>query len=616
MKLKQTSNPISFKFVEVRNRLGLTRTKMAKLLNTSLYALARWERGDLIPNQEIVDRLSDLFHQQTSTLPHLPKVNSVPAFASHGSRASLAELPLFPNNFPQMLDMPRSNLLTSLHDGSIWNNGTDKLAQMLLKYSKPANTLDEAIEGGVSAGKNTYTYDAHTYHTKVPPQGIAETINKYLPEGGLVLDIFAGSGMTGVAALVTNHDVILNELSPAASFISYVFTKKVDVEKFTDAINVICHEVDELRRLLYTTKCRECGASTEILYTVWSYEVECIHCSEVFVLWDYCRKYGRTVREHKLLRDFACPNCRRMIRKSSLPRHGNVPVMLGYKCCTKTQMEHPLNKGDMERIAIANELVSEYRPLAPTDTLPEGVNLGQPRRHGLTSIDRFYTPRNLVAAAALWREIRRLEDVDLSAAVAFTFTSLYQRITRLSEYRFWGGSGNTANFNVPYISNEANVFVTFLRKAKAIADHFSTTATHYTGSSIVRTGSATDLSFLPNNSVDFIFTDPPFGANINYSEMNLLWESWLGVYTDISEEAIVNRVQGKGVLEYQELMTQSLKEAYRVLRPGHWMVLVFMNSSEKIWQAMRYALLDAGFRIDRIDIFDKQHGTFKRKRTK
>ena len=343
MKLKQTSNPISSKFVEVRNRLGLTRTKMAKLLNTSLYALARWERGDLIPNQEIVDRLSDLFHQQTSTLPHLPEVNSVPAFASHGSRASLAELPLFPNNFPQMLDMPRSNLLTSLHDGSIWNNGTDKLAQMLLKYSKPANTLDEAIEGGVSAGKNTYTYDAHTYHTKVPPQGIAETINKYLPEGGLVLDIFAGSGMTGVAALVTNHDVILNELSPAASFISYVFTKKVDVEKFTDAINVICHEVDELRRLLYTTKCRECGASTEILYTVWSYEVECIHCSEVFVLWDYCRKYGRTVREHKLLRDFACPNCRRMIRKSSLPKAwecaSNAGLQMLYKGANGTPVE-------------------------------------------------------------------------------------------------------------------------------------------------------------------------------------------------------------------------------------------------------------------------------------
>lgn len=82
-------------------------------------------------------------------------------------------------------------------------------------------------------------------------------------------------------------------------------------------------------------------------------------------------------------------------------------------------------------------------------------------------------------------------------------------------------------------------------------------------------------------------------------------------YTDATDEAIVNRVQKKDANRYQELMTQSLAESYRVLRPGHWMVLVFMNSSEDIWNRLRNAVLDAGFTIERIDIFDKQHGTFK-----
>ena len=41
------------------------------------------------------------------------------------------------------------------------------------------------------------------------------------------------------------------------------------------------------------------------------------------------------------------------------------------------------------------------------------------------------------------------------------------------------------------------------------------------------------------------------------------------------------------------------------------MVVVFMNSAEDIWERIRSAVLDAGFSIDRIDIFDKQHGTFK-----
>ena len=204
-----------------------------------------------------------------------------------------------------------------------------------------------------------------------------------------------------------------------------------------------------------------------------------------------------------------------------------------------------------------------------------------------------------------------IESPQMAGHLAFVFTSLYQRVTRLSEFRFWGGSGNTAHFNVPYIFDEPNVFVSFSRKARTIQDHLESTASAYRGSVVVVNGSATALDLVPDNSVDLIFTDPPFGANINYSEMNFLWECWLGSHTDQRCEAIVNRVQNKGVLQYEELMTQSLKECYRVLRAGHWMLLVFMNSSKEIWGALRRAVGAAGFDVKKMDIFDKQHGTFK-----
>jgi hypothetical protein len=119
------------------------------------------------------------------------------------------------------------------------------------------------------------------------------------------------------------------------------------------------------------------------------------------------------------------------------------------------------------------------------------------------------------------------------------------------------------------------------------------------------------MAYLPDGSVDLVFTDPPFGANINYSEMNLLWESWLGRHTDVTHEAIVNRVQGKDLAAYEKLMSESLAECYRVLRPGHWMLLVFMNSSAKVWDALKSAITDAGFVLVKADVFDKQHGTFK-----
>ena len=485
------------------------------------------------------------------------------------------------------------------------------LADILTLRDAPATTLDKPITESVSAGKNTYTYDAHTYHTKVPPQGIANIIGKYLPEGGVVLDPFAGSGMTGVAARYLGCDVILNELSPAASFISHNFLRTVDASLFTKTVHDLVNNLSDLRQHLYTTKCRECDAPTEILFTVWSYDLECNHCSTPFTLWDHCRKYGNNVKEHKLLKKFPCPHCGEEVNKSYLKRHASKPVFVGYRCCSRKIVERALNDEDHHRLASFQQLLAEYANDIPTIDLPDGVNLNQPKRHGLKTIRSFYTDRNLISCAAIWREIKRISDPELSAALAFVFTSLYQRVTKLSEYRFWGGSGNTANFNVPHISNESNVFVTFLRKSKSISDHYMTTATNYSGRHVVRTGSATELGFLPDNSIDLIFTDPPFGGNINYSEMNILWEAWLDTFTNNVPEAIINKSRRKTLTEYQSLMTRSLQEAYRVLRPGHWMVLVFMNSSENVWSALQSAIKEAGFRIEQINIFDKQHSTFK-----
>lgn len=598
-------------FLDARVQLKLSQKELAEKLNTSYYALVRWERGDQEPTQDILARLDGLRQGNAPAVCQSQVHKREVVFVSNGARANINTLPRISVQTVPMLKKPRKTILQDLRDGELWGDREIALAEVLSRNSTPAQTPDTPFDEEVSAGKNTYTYDAHTYHTKVPPQGIANVIREYLPEGGLVLDPFGGSGMTGVAARYLGFDVILNELSPAAGFIAHNFLQTVDVDEFNQCVSQIMDSLSELRGQLYNTECRECGCTVEQQFSVWSYQLECNHCEEKFVLWDHCRKYGRTVREHKLLRKFPCPHCGEEVNKSYLKRFEPVPVFLGYKCCSKKIIEHPLQETDLKKTAVTEDIFSKYRADIPSQPLPDGVNLNQPKRHGLDAVEKFYTQRNLIACAAIWREIRKIEDPNLAAAVGFVFTSLYQRVTRLSEYRFWGGSGNTANFNVPQIFNEANVFVTFERKAKSIADHFVTTAKNYGGRALVRTGSATDMGFLPDNSIDFIFTDPPFGANINYSEMNILWETWLGAFTDATDEAIMSRPQGKGVEDYQALMQRSLEEANRVLRPNHWMVLVFMNSSEKVWNALKNAIIDAGFAIEKVNIFDKQHGTFK-----
>jgi DNA modification methylase/transcriptional regulator with XRE-family HTH domain len=602
---------------EIRSRTNLSQQRLAQILGVSFVSMSRWEHGAGTPSPEQTQKILELY-RETDRLSagETPLETEVGVFSSRGVRRRMETLPLFEALLPdvRLAPAPLPPLIERISLARYFLTSEQQTpSEIVCAHTTPAPTASDPPGAGMSAGKNTYTYDAHTYHTKVPPQGISELLKHYLPDGGLVLDPFAGSGMTGVACRANGYDCILNELSPAACFIASRFVSSVEPARFEAGVRAILRELQDVRETLYTTTCRECGRPTELLYTVWSYRVLCNMCGHEFLLWDHCRRYGERVREHKILGEFPCPACHHVLRKSQLRRTIAEPVLVGYKCCGSRQQEvtHPPDEHDRARIyalEIAAPLAEGFYPRA---SLPDGVNLRQPKRHGLDRIDRFYTPRNLAALSHIWQAIHRVEDVQVAAHLGFAFTSLYQRVTRLSEFRFWGGSGNTARFNVPFIFNEANVFVTFARKARSIQDHLETTASQYSGKAIVIQNSATALDYLPDETIDLIFTDPPFGANINYSDMNFLWESWLGVFTNTQDEAIVNKVQHKGVDEYRALMTQSFKECYRVLRPGRWMLVVFMNSAQAIWEALRVALLEAGFQIYKADIFDKQHGTFK-----
>ena len=124
----------------------------------------------------------------------------------------------------------------------------------------------------------------------------------------------------------------------------------------------------------------------------------------------------------------------------------------------------------------------------------------------------------------------------------------------------------------------------------------------------ITTGSATELH-ISDNSIDYIFTDPPFGANRMYSELNFLWEAWLRVYTNSQPEAIQNKAQNKGLQEYETLMTRSFKEYYRVLKPGRWISVEFSNTKASVWNALQTALGAAGFVVADVRTLDKKQGS-------
>lgn len=138
----------------------------------------------------------------------------------------------------------------------------------LINVEADSACIELPYQSNISSGKNSYVYDAHTYHTKVPPEGIAQLIDYYTRPGDVVLDPFCGSGMTGVAAVEKGRKVLLSDISPAATFIAFNLTTPVNAARYLDAVQKILEATEDLEQRLYTTHCRTCGETVPILYMV------------------------------------------------------------------------------------------------------------------------------------------------------------------------------------------------------------------------------------------------------------------------------------------------------------------------------------------------------------
>lgn len=130
----------------------------------------------------------------------------------------------------------------------------------------------------------------------------------------------------------------------------------------------------------------------------------------------------------------------------------------------------------------------------------------------------------------------------------------------------------------------------------------------------VWTGSSTRLP-IPDDSVDYVFVDPPFGSNIPYSEVNFLWETLLGVFTNVVPDAVESPIQHKALPDYQRLMEQCFSEFRRVLKPGRWITIEFHNSKNSVWNSIQEALTRSGFVVADVRILDKKQKSFKQATT-
>ncbi len=511
----------------------------------------------------------------------------------------------------------------------------------------------EPFAADVSEGKNEPIYNAHSYHTKVPHKAIMRYILHYTQPGDIVFDGFCGTGMTGIAAqlcgnraeveslgyrveadgTILEHQkdeipsvwkavsklgarhAVLNDLSTVATFISYNYNSPVDIHAFELEAKNILREVEAECGWMFETLHTDGKSIGKINYTVWSDVLTCPQCAGEVVYWDA----AVNKIESKVSEDFTCPHCGVMLKKrsmehawvSSIDKSINetirqakqVPVFINYTI-GKKRFEKIPDAFDLDLIKkIDNENIPYW---FPTNRMMEG---GETRRNdpiGITNVHHFYTKRNLLCLSFLLNRIEnRKYNHRFYSYLKIWFTSTHSRLHRMNRYAAQHNRHVGPLANTLYMSStpaEISPIYFFGTKIKDNCVNLPKPKT-----SIISCGSAATMS-VSDASFDYIFLDPPFGANINYSELNYLWEAWLKVVTNNLPEAIQNSSQSKSLDDYRHLMSACFKEAYRLLKPGRWMTIEFSNTKAAVWNAIQTALQEAGFVVSNVEALNKGRG--------
>lgn len=477
----------------------------------------------------------------------------------------------------------------------------------------------------VSEGKNNPIYMAHTYHTKVPHPAITRYILHYTQPGDIVFDGFCGTGMTGVAAQLcgSENDVkalkeenaqigvrhsICSDLSPIASLIAATYNLKFDPKAFERKALRILEQVEKELGWMYETKVDDKKA--KINNTIWSDVFICPSCGKEFVLWNEAVDLNKEIIKDS----FPCPDCGNTCSKKNMEKawetsfdsllnktvtlNKKVPVRVNYTLFGK-RGEKDIDSSDINLIRkIENINLSEFN----TYELQEGYNTAQPiKSNGITHTHQFYSKRNFIYLSRIYELCKG------NIFLQTWLTSVLFSTTNMNKFRFTGTGITSGTLYIPSINWEFSPFNTLKKKIAS----FKGIEYPYRNNSAINVCSATKLTTLRNSSIDYIFTDPPFGGNIMYSELSSIWESWIKVVTNNKEEAIINNVQHKTLFEYQTLMNQSFKEYYRVLKSGKWLTIEFSNTSAAVWNSIQNALQGVGFVVVNVAALDKKQGSFK-----
>ena len=496
----------------------------------------------------------------------------------------------------------------------------------------------------ITEGKSEHFYNVHTYHTKVPYRAISRFLLHYTKPADVVLDFFSGTGMTGLAVQSCAdspfvHELVpteqkenigrrlacLVDLSPAATHIAANYNAPCDAGAFEHECAIILEEFKKECGWMFTTSDPSSKKLAPVDYYVWSDVFACPDCGHEIAFWD--EGIDEDTGHKSADKDMKCPSCdavnsrdkyRRVeetyfddLLRATAKKQKEKLALVVYRVGKEVREKEP-DKDDysiLERIA--KEPIPHDVPIIRmmhTDEKAWGDMYRAGYHLGITHFHQFYYRRSLRAVAWFWARVHK-SPPSLQPRLRWWLQSVGIGHTRLN--RYFSSSYSQVNRYLKgflYIAQVRSEVAPWY----ALKGKISKMSRSRVGIApvAISTASATRL-LLPDESVDYIFTDPPFGGNIIYSELNFMWEAWFGVFTNQSCEAIVSATQKKGLPEYHRLMAAAFKEAYRVLKPGRWMTVEFHNSQNAVWMSIQVALEQSGFVVGDVRVFDKKQLTMK-----
>lgn len=468
----------------------------------------------------------------------------------------------------------------------------------------------KAITGVVEALPHTPVYRMHRYFARRPYNVINRLIEHYSRPGDVILDPFCGGGTTVVESLRLRRKVIGVDLNPMATFITRCEVMDLDPQDVKVILDRIIKHADEEINALYQTSCPECGRDARIEWAKWSVVYNCPYCNHPTVVAD-TEKLGPG--------KYSCTGCRQTFQVTGCSREADKLIEQRVSCplCGFEGMKQATEEDVRRSTAVDSQfdsLVEQEGLWYPQQIMPVDYELRKPNNLICERFSDFFSRRNLLALAKLLRHINNVEDSEMRHFLQHVFTSLVGWTNRMivDERHGWALHA----YWLPDVYCENNVWGLLKRRAK-----WAVRGKRYSrreiGGYCVEAQSADDILqgsatcwlltqsstslVLPDCSVDVVITDPPYGGNVQYSELCSFWAVWLpetleveGVIDDPQEVVMKRYTEGEDE-KYERLLGQVFSECYRVLKDSGWLVITFNNRDTGVWLSMLRSAREAGF---------------------